>query len=151
MSRKRKTANRRTSAKPKSPLESIKTESTSPMTLKACALAATGEELRLIMSQVLISQTHMVTYIKNSGIAEEISFQLFFELRNLLMMIMNLPVKAFEYLRTFLIDDVDLRTAIEMVTNLAKRDAIEDKEDGTDEVSEATIEAIHDWMTSVTN
>ena len=75
MSRKRKTANRRTSAKPKSPLESIKTESTSPMTLKACALAATGEELRLIMSQVLISQTHMVTYIKNSGIAKEISFQ----------------------------------------------------------------------------
>ena len=121
------------------------------MTLKACALKATGEDLRLIMSQVLISQTHMVTYIKNSGIAEEISFQLFFELRNLLMMIMNLPVKAFEYLRTFLIDDVDLRTAIEMATNLAKRDAIEDKEDGTDEVSEATIEAIHDWMTSVTS
>jgi hypothetical protein len=38
-----------------------------------------------------------------------------------------------------------------MATNLAKRDAIEDKEDGTDEVSEATIEAIHDWMTSVTS
>ena len=151
MSRKRKITNRRSSAKPRSPLDSIKTESASPMTLKACALKATGEDLRLIMSQVLISQTHMVTYIKNSGIAEEISFQLFFEIRNLLMMIMNLPVKAFEYLRTFLIDDVDLRTAIEMATNLAKQDAIEDKEDGTDEVSEATLEAIHDWMTSATS
>ena len=151
MSRKRKITNRRSPAKPRSPLDSIKTELASPMTLKACALKATGEDLRLIMSQILISQTQMVTYIKNSGIAEEISFQLFFELRNLLMMIMNLPVKAFEYLRTFLIDDVDLRTAIEMATNLAKQDAIEDKEDGTDEVSEATIEAIHDWMTSVTS
>ena len=77
MSRKRKITNRRSPAKPRSPLDSIKTELASPMTLKACALKATGEDLRLIMSQVLISQTHMVTYIKNSGIAEEIKPKLF--------------------------------------------------------------------------
>lgn len=150
MSRKRKITNRRSSAKPRNPLDSIKTELASPMTLKACALKATGEALRLIVSQVLISQIQMVTYIINSGININVSSPLFDELRDLLMKIMNLPVKAFEYLRTFLIDDVDLRTAIEMATNLARQDAIEDKEDGTDEVSEATIEAIHDWMTSVT-
>lgn len=151
MSRKRKITNRRSSAKPRNPLDSIKTELASPMTLKACALKATGEDLRLIVSQVLISQIQMVTYIINSGININVSSPLFDELRDLLMKIMNLPVKAFEYLRTFLIDDVDLRTAIEMATNLARQDAIEDKEDGTDEVSEATIEAIHDWMTSVTS
>jgi len=128
MSRKRKITNRRSSAKPRSGLGAIGTGELSPMTVKDCAEMLEGEELRAVLIQVLCMQKQMLEHIATTILSEDLISILVKDLYELAKAVLQLPEEALAYLRTFLTDGVELKSALEMAIKLAAQDSNEDRE-----------------------
>lgn len=118
---------RNSSVKTKNPQGSFGSLEAAALTLKDCAQMANGKDLRILIIDVLLSQIQMLNYIRSTGIPTKLLSPLYNELCRLALLVLDMSDKSLEYLRTFLADEVELRIAIEMATNLAKQDANKDK------------------------
>lgn len=128
MSTKRKKTKKTIPAKPKSGLGAIGTGELSPMTIKDCAEMLEGEELRAVLIQVLCSQKQMLDHIATTILSEDLISILVKDLYQLAKAVLLLPDEALAYLRTFLTDGVELKSALEMAIKLADQDSNEDRE-----------------------
>ncbi len=122
MSRKRKLSNRKNSIKPKSPLESIGVGEVTPMTIRDCAVKLAGEEMRSLLVELIYSQVQMFEYLGSTGLSAEPYLQLYQELLELGIALTRASNESLDYLRTFIIDGVDLEGAIEMAMNFTNHD-----------------------------
>ena len=128
MSRKRKKTKKTIPAIPKSGLGAIGTGEISPMTVKDCAEMLEGEELRAVLIQVLCTQKQFLDYVATTSLSEDLISILVQDLYKLAKAVLQLPEEALAYLRTFLTDGVELKSALEMAINLADQDSNEDRE-----------------------
>lgn len=122
MSRKRKLSNRKISIKPKSPMESVGMREVSPMTIRDCAEKLAGEEMRDLLVELIYSQIQMLDYLGSTGLSIESYLNLYEELIDLGLTVSDIPKEALDYLRTFLVDGVVLRIALQMALQMVNLD-----------------------------
>lgn len=138
MSRKKKILNQRTSVKKRTPMESVRQGTVTPMTLSDCAKKLAGEEMRVVLLEILYSQIQMLEYIFTTGLNRESLQCLYQELHVSGVDVLNVSKEALDYLRTLLIDGVEINNALEIAGKLAAQDASEDKEQVRIKVFEET-------------
>ena len=138
MSRKKKILNQRTSVKKRTPMESVGQGTVTPMTLSDCAKKLVGEEMRVVLLEILYSQIQMLEYISTTGLNSKSLQCLYQELHESGASIVNVSNEVLDYLRTLLIDGVEINRALEIADKLAALDASEDKEKVRAKVFEET-------------
>jgi len=138
MSRKKKMINQRTSVNKRTPMESVQQAEVTPMTLSDCAKKLAGEEMRVVLLEILYSQIKMLEYIFTTGLNRESLQYLYQELHESGLAVVNVSKEVLDYLRTLLIDGVEINSALEIAGNLAAQDASEDQEKARVKVFETT-------------
>ena len=92
------------------------------MTIRDCAVKLAGEEMRSLLVELIYSQVQMFEYLGSTGLSAEPYLQLYQELLELGIALTRASNESLDYLRTFIIDGVDLEGAIEMAMNFTNHD-----------------------------